>query len=494
MIDLQKVNKLYHGKSVVKDVQLTIPEKKLTAFIGPNGAGKSTVLSMISRLIPKDTGEIYLDHNEVKAWKSNELAKKLSILRQSNEINVQITVKELVEFGRFPYTKGKLTTKDEEIVQESLEHLGLEEIADQSIDTLSGGQLQRAYIAMVLAQDTDYILLDEPLNNLDMNFAVQIMQILKKLVVGILILASFGLAACGNSDNTSQADTKKSSTQAETALTIKDSNGDQIEVPKNPEKVVVFDNGSLDTMDALGVGDKVVGAATSSLPEYLSSYKKVESAGGIKEPDLEKINQLQPDLIIISGRQRDFQKDLSQIAPTIFLSLDAKNPWESFQQNFTDLGEIFGKQEEAKTQLEELSSAIDQTKKKAEATDKKALVTLVNEGQLSAYGSGSRFGFIHDLFGFEQADDQIEASTHGQSVSYEYVLEKNPDILFVVDRTKAIGGDDSKDDISANELVAQTNAGKNQQIISLEPDVWYLSGGGLESMKLMIEDVNQAFK
>ncbi|MDV7755639.1 ATP-binding cassette domain-containing protein [Enterococcus faecium] len=182
MIDLQKVNKLYHGKSVVTDVQLTIPEKKLTAFIGPNGAGKSTVLSMISRLIPKDTGEIYLDHNEVKAWKSNELAKKLSILRQSNEINVQITVKELVEFGRFPYTKGKLTTKDEEIVQESLEHLGLEEIADQSIDTLSGGQLQRAYIAMVLAQDTDYILLDEPLNNLDMNFAVQIMQILKKLV------------------------------------------------------------------------------------------------------------------------------------------------------------------------------------------------------------------------------------------------------------------------------------------------------------------------
>ncbi len=257
-----------------------------------------------------------------------------------------------------------------------------------------------------------------------------------KKLVGILILASFGLAACGNSNNTSQADTKKSSTQAETALTIKDSNGDQIEVPKNPEKVVVFDNGSLDTMDALGVGDKVVGAATSSLPEYLSSYKKVESAGGIKEPDLEKINQLQPDLIIISGRQRDFQKDLSQIAPTIFLSLDAKKPWESFQQNVTTLGEIFGK----------------------------------------------------------QADDQIEASTHGQSVSYEYVLEKNPDILFVVDRTKAIGGDDSKDDISANELVAQTNAGKNQQIISLEPDVWYLSGGGLESMKLMIEDVDQAFK
>ncbi|STP28943.1 iron ABC transporter ATP-binding protein [Enterococcus durans] len=182
MIDLKEVSKNYHEKAVVKGVNLTIKEQQLTAFIGPNGAGKSTVLSMISRLIAKDTGEIYLDHNEVKAWCSKELAKKLSILRQTNTISMQITVKELVEFGRFPYTKGKLTTHDQQIVKESMEHLGLDTLADQTIDTLSGGQLQRAYIAMVLAQDTDYILLDEPLNNLDMNFAVQIMQILKKLV------------------------------------------------------------------------------------------------------------------------------------------------------------------------------------------------------------------------------------------------------------------------------------------------------------------------
>ncbi len=113
---------------------------------------------------------------------------------------------------------------------------------------------------------------------------------------------------------------------------------------------------------------------------------------------------------------------------------------------------------------------------------------------MSAYGSGSRFGFIHDLFGFEQTDDQIEASTYGQSVSYEYVLEKNPpDILFVVDRTKAIGGDDSKDDISANELVATTKCRKIQQIISSKPDVWYLSGGRFSYVNLMIEDVDQAF-
>lgn len=182
MIDLAGVNKAYQGKSVVDNINLTIQEQQLTAFIGPNGAGKSTLLSLVSRLVPKDTGEIYLDHNEVRTWKSNELAKKLAILRQSNELNLQITVRELVEFGRFPYTKGRLTQEDQQLVEEALEHLGLTKLADQFVHTLSGGQLQRAYIAMVLAQDTDYILLDEPLNNLDMNFAVQIMQILKKLV------------------------------------------------------------------------------------------------------------------------------------------------------------------------------------------------------------------------------------------------------------------------------------------------------------------------
>ncbi|MDK4352202.1 ATP-binding cassette domain-containing protein [Enterococcus thailandicus] len=182
MIDLAGVNKAYQGKSVVDNINLTIQEQQLTAFIGPNGAGKSTLLSLVSRLVPKDTGEIYLDHNEVRTWKSNELAKKLAILRQSNELNLQITVRELVEFGRFPYTKGRLTQEDHQLVEEALKHLGLTKLTDQFVHTLSGGQLQRVYIAMVLAQDTDYILLDEPLNNLDMNFAVQIMQILKKLV------------------------------------------------------------------------------------------------------------------------------------------------------------------------------------------------------------------------------------------------------------------------------------------------------------------------
>ncbi len=317
---------------------------------------------------------------------------------------------------------------------------------------------------------------------------------MKKLVLSVLLIATVGLTACGNTAASRTSDTKTSSTKEETTLTVKDSNGDSIEVQKDPQKVVVFDNGSLDTLDALGVGDKVVGAATKNLPAYLKKYKEVDSAGGIKEPDLEKINQMQPDLIIISGRQSDYKDELNKIAPTLYLAVDTSKPWESIQHNVNTLAEIFDKEDKAKKELATLTKEIDETNEKANGLEQTALVTLVNEGQLSAYGSGSRFGLVHDLFGFKQADDQIEASTHGQSVSYEYVLEKNPGILFVIDRTKAIGGDTTKDNVAENELVAQTDAGKNDKVISLQPDIWYLSGGGLESMKLMLEDVNQAFK
>ncbi|GMC02753.1 siderophore ABC transporter substrate-binding protein [Enterococcus thailandicus] len=315
---------------------------------------------------------------------------------------------------------------------------------------------------------------------------------MKKWMFSFVVVASL-LTACGTGNKSEETTATKTANSEETTLTVKDSNG-EVKVTKNPQKVVVFDNGSLDTLDALGVGDHVVGAATQNLPAYLSSYKEVESAGGIKEPDLEKINQMKPDLIIISGRQSDFQEELSKIAPTFFLSVDTEKPWESIQQNVLTLGEIFDKESEAKKQIKELSTEIKKTADKASDLDKKALVVLVNEGQLSAYGSGSRFGFVHDVFGFPQADNEIEPSTHGQSVSFEYVLEKNPDLLFVIDRTKAIGGDDSQNNLAENELIAQTNAGKNGKIISLQPDVWYLSGGGLESMKLMLEDVNQAFE
>ena len=321
---------------------------------------------------------------------------------------------------------------------------------------------------------------------------------MKKYIVGLsMVLLSLGLVGCGSTNNEKSSDSTgkaaTSSTAKEETLEVNDSNG-KVTVPKNPKKVVVFDNGSLDTLDALGVGDKVVGAATDNLPAYLDDYKKVDSAGGIKEPDLEKINQMKPDLIIISGRQSDFLEQLKEIAPTMYLAVDTSDTWNSIKQNVETLGKIFGKEKAAEKQLVALETSIKETKEKAVESKDKALTVLVNEGQLSTYGKDSRFGIVYDTFGFAEADDAIKASTHGQSVSYEYVLDKNPDVLFVVDRTKAIGGDDSNNNVADNELVAQTTAGKDKKVISLQPDVWYLSGGGLESVKMMLEDVNQAFE
>ena len=181
-MDINQVTKKYGNKTVVSDVDYQVKKGKLTAFIGPNGAGKSTLLSMMSRLIEKDQGGIYLGGTEVKTWNQQELAKKLSILKQANGIQLKLTVRELVAFGRFPHSKGRLTELDQEKITKALTFLGLLDLAESTIDTLSGGQLQRAYIAMVLAQDTDYIFLDEPLNNLDMNHAVQLMKTIRQLV------------------------------------------------------------------------------------------------------------------------------------------------------------------------------------------------------------------------------------------------------------------------------------------------------------------------
>ena len=193
-------NGLEH-KKVVDGVTMKIQKQKITSFIGPNGAGKSTVLSMISRLIMADEGIIHIDGKELSTCKSNELAKKISILKQSNHINVRLTVRELVSFGRFPYSQGSLTKEDWKFVDEAIEYMELEDMQDKYLDELSGGQQQRAYIAMVIAQNTEYILLDEPLNNLDMKHSVQIMKVLRRLVdelgkTVVIVIHDINFASC----------------------------------------------------------------------------------------------------------------------------------------------------------------------------------------------------------------------------------------------------------------------------------------------------------
>lgn len=315
------------------------------------------------------------------------------------------------------------------------------------------------------------------------------------------------LAACG-SNNAAKSNTKNSSNNAvptsdtaaaataapsaeaaEVKITHKLG---EITVKKNPEKVVVFDFGTLDTLDKLGV--EVTALPKSNVPSYLSKYEdaKYEDIGDLFEPDFEKINSLSPDLIIISGRQQEIYEELSKIAPTLYVAVDNANYLASFTENVKTLGEIFGKESEVESELAAINTAIEDLKAKTAADGKKALVILANEGKISAYGSGSRFGIIHDVFGFAQADDKIEVSTHGQSVSYEYVAEKNPDYLFVVDRGAVVKSENGEaspaKDAVENDLVKNTNAFKNGKIVYLDPNYWYLSGGGLVSVSEMVKE------
>ena len=172
MIQVKNLVKIYGNKKVVDDVSLNIEKGKITSFIGPNGAGKSTVLSMISRIMNKDKGSVIIDDLDIDKYDNKELAKKISILKQSNNINVRLTIREIVGFGRYPYCEGRFNEEDIKYIDEAIEYMELKDIEHKYLDELSGGQRQRAYIAMVIAQNTEYILLDEPLNNLDMKHSV----------------------------------------------------------------------------------------------------------------------------------------------------------------------------------------------------------------------------------------------------------------------------------------------------------------------------------
>lgn len=201
MIQIENVSKSYGANLVVDGVSLDIPCKQITSIIGPNGAGKSTLLSMIARLLPMDAGTVSVDGLDVTTTPDAELAKRLSILNQQNQIGTRLTIADLVLFGRYPHSKGRYTAEDKTHVEKSIEYLGLSGLRSRYLDELSGGERQRAYVAMVLCQDTDYILLDEPLNNLDMKHAVEMMKLMDRASreLGktiVIVLHDINFASC----------------------------------------------------------------------------------------------------------------------------------------------------------------------------------------------------------------------------------------------------------------------------------------------------------
>lgn len=180
MITINALTKRYGTTVVVDDVDLVLPRGGVTSIVGPNGAGKSTLLSMVARLLPADAGTVLLDGDDVTRTPGRALARRLAVLRQDNHLAVRLTVRDLVALGRYPYSRGRTTAEDLLYVETAMEQLDVSELADRHLDELSGGQRQRAFVAMVLAQDTDYVLLDEPLNNLDMTHARDMMRTVRR--------------------------------------------------------------------------------------------------------------------------------------------------------------------------------------------------------------------------------------------------------------------------------------------------------------------------
>ncbi|OLP63716.1 putative ABC transporter solute-binding protein YclQ precursor [Bacillus pumilus] len=296
------------------------------------------------------------------------------------------------------------------------------------------------------------------------------------------------LAACGNQEKTEGTN--------EETVTVKDMlNKDGVEIKKNPKKVVVFDMGSLDTLDKLGVN--VTALPKQAVPAYLSKYEddKYKNVGGLKEPDFEKIAEIDPDLIIIQNRQADAFAEFKKIAPTIMMNVDHANYMESYQKNVTTLGEIFEKEDQVKKELAAIDEKVKALKEQTKEMKQNGLIIMANDSKMSAFGPQSRYGLIHDVFGIKPADQKLDPSDrHGKSISYEYMVKTNPDYLFVIDRGAAIGGETSAKKLVENDYVKSVKAVKNNNVVYLSSDMWYLSGGGLESMNAMIDEVKQGIE
>lgn len=299
------------------------------------------------------------------------------------------------------------------------------------------------------------------------------------------------LTACSQATAQSSPETSAAGT-AET-ISVEHAQG-TTEVPVNPETVYTFDLGVLDSLDALGV--EVAGVPQANLPAALEEYgaDTVTNIGTLQEPDFEAVSEGAPDLIIISGRAAAHYGELSKIAPTIDLSVDTAAPIESFKEATTTLGEIFGKEAEAEEKLAAIDARIEETRTAA-ADAGTGLIVMTSGGELTAYGAGSRFGLIHDVLGVQPAAEVKMEGRHGESISFEYIAEKNPAHLFVIDRDAAIGeSGEAAAAVLDNELVNGTAAASNDNIHYLDSAQWYVIGYGLTNVDAMITAVGDALK
>lgn len=274
-------------------------------------------------------------------------------------------------------------------------------------------------------------------------------------------------------------------------ITIRHAQG-ETKLPDTPKKVVTFDLAALDTLDALGV--PVAGVPKALMPEYLQKFVtgNVEKVGSLFEPDYEAIAELQPDLIIVTARSASKFKELSAIAPTVDLSVSGENFLKDSEENIRKLAIVFNKETEANRLIEKLNSSTAELKQKTKNAGK-GLLVLTTGGKMSTYGPGSRFGVLFADYGMTPADASIKADNHGQPISYEYILEKNPDWLFVIDRDASIGNrGEAAAKLLDNDIVRRTTAWQKGHVVYLDGLSLYVVGGGITALQNTVDQLNTA--
>lgn len=310
----------------------------------------------------------------------------------------------------------------------------------------------------------------------------------------ILVLSFVGCTS-GNStsSDTSSPNSSAGEGDAPSNVTISHFLG-EVEVPHDPQRIVTLDLAALDVIDALGLGDRVVGMPKQSEVEYLMSYNNNEDVahlGSLFEVDMEKLVSLKPDIIFIGGRLSDEYENISKIAPTVLFRTDNEAGYiKSLNENLNEIAKVFGKESRVNEITGEYKTRIDAIKDAA--ADKTAIVGLVTSSSFNTLGKTGRCSIISNEAGFENLADDID-STHGDTASFELLVDKNPDYIFVLDRDSAINAEGAQlaEQVMDNELVAKTDAYKSDQIIYLTPDAWYLAEGGITATDTMIKDLEK---
>lgn len=326
-------------------------------------------------------------------------------------------------------------------------------------------------------------------------------KIITLILTFILVLS---LAACGqrteNQENTPANKTVKDAETIKVTSLDTDRKEIELELKKNPQRIAVLDLATLDILHALGLSDRVVGATATQIPylQEVVSKEGVVNLGTLKAPDIEAIMEVEPDVIFMGGRAGEYYEQLSQIAPTIRLTTyDDKGVVESTKINAEKIASIFDLQDKVDELFNGFASRIEALK--AKASGKTAIVGIVTNGGFNVSGNDGRLSLVGRELGFENigVDSESETVAHGNEASFEFIVQKNPDYLFVLDRDAAIATEGAQlaKDIMENELVMSTDAYKNGKLIIVEnPAVWYTAEGGLSALDIMLKDLENTIK